>query len=55
MLGIAEKATIKANNTTWEELSLSFTPTKKGVSEIYLEGWYVAGVGNIYSGEITIT
>ena len=46
--GVTEAYVTKASDTDWEQLTLTFTPTKTGVYEIYLESWYVAGTGNIY-------
>lgn len=38
---------------TWEQLSITFTPTEKGVVEV--EGWayYAAGNSNVYFGEVS--
>ena len=46
--GVTEAYVTKASDTNWEQLTLTFTPTKTGVYEIYLESWYVAATGNIY-------
>lgn len=48
-------STTKASDTDWEEVTLTFTPTKKGVIPLYVEGWYVSGASNIYIGSISIT
>jgi hypothetical protein len=45
----------KASDTNWEELTITFTPTVAGVTEIYLESWYVSGNSNTYVGTITVT
>ena len=40
---------------TWEELTITFTPTEAGVVEI--EGWgiYVSASSNVYFDDMTIT
>jgi hypothetical protein len=54
-VGITEQTTTKASDTDWEELTITFTPTAAGVTEIYLESWYVAGNSNTYCGTLTIS
>lgn len=54
-VGITEQSSTKASDTNWEELTITFTPTAAGVTEIYLESWYVAGNSNIYVAPITRT
>lgn len=52
--GIAETATVAADNTNWQELSLTLNATatavsgKKLVAELWIECWFVAAAGNIY-------
>lgn len=42
--GVNSDITItKANDTNWEELTLTFTPTEKGVIEIKVRTWYISG------------
>ena len=53
--GISEATDTKADDTSWEQLSLTFTPTQKGSFHVVLEAYYVAGVGNIYIGSSTFT
>ena len=54
-VGIIETSDTKANDTDWQQLSISFTPTEMGVTEIWFESWYVAGVSNTYVGTIAVT
>jgi hypothetical protein len=44
----ADVVATKANDTDWEQLSVSCTPTAIGNVEVEVWGWYVAGTGNIY-------
>ncbi len=48
-------ADVKANDTDWEQLSISFTPTVAGVVEIIFEGYFVAGNSSVYIDDITIS
>ena len=41
--------------TTWEELTITFTPTEAGVVEIEGWGYYISGNSNVYFDDITIT
>jgi hypothetical protein len=38
--------TTKANDTTYQELTLSFTPTEKGVVEIMAQAWWLANLAD---------
>lgn len=53
--GITDTSDTKADDTSWEQLSITFTPTESGVVPIYFESWYVAGNSNTYIGSITCT
>ena len=53
--GVAADDATKASDTSWEELTITFTPTEAGVVPIYVDAWYVAGASNVYVGTITIT
>lgn len=53
--GITDVSDTKANDTSWEELSITFTPTESGIVPIYFESWYVAGNSNTYIGSVTCT
>jgi hypothetical protein len=53
--GVAAVETTKASDTSWEELTITFTPTEAGVVPIYAQAWYVAGNSNAYIGSITVT
>lgn len=56
-VGITETSSTKANDTDWEQLSISFTPTEMGVTEIYLETWITAVTTDIssYIGTISVS
>ncbi len=45
----------KADDTDWEELTITFTPTEAGVVDIEAWGYYIAGNSNIYVDDLTIT
>ena len=53
--GVTAAETTKASDTSWEELTLTFTPTEAGVVPIFAKTWYVAGNSNSYIGSVTIT
>ena len=53
--GVAASETTKANDTSWEELTLTFTPTEAGVVPIFAKTYYIAGNSNSYIGSVTIT
>lgn len=53
--GITETTDTKADDTSWEELSITFTPTEKGVCPIYLYCWHGGGTANVYVGSVTIS
>lgn len=55
LAGIAADSATKADDTSWEELTITFTPTEKGVVPIFVDAWYVAGASNVYVGSVTIT
>lgn len=48
-----DKTAVAPDDTNWNELSLSFTPTEAGVVEIVAQGWF--GSGNITFEDMTIT
>lgn len=45
----------KANDTDWEQLSISFTPSEAGVVPVYINAWYNGATSNIYVGTISVT
>lgn len=54
--GIASDVTAtKANDTDWEELTITATPTEAGVIEIECWAEYSAGNSNVYVEDLTIT
>lgn len=46
-----------ADNTNWQELTLTFTPTKRGVVDIYLDTWVTASpyTNSVYVDNVTVT
>lgn len=46
-----------ANNTNWQELTLTFTPTTKGVVDVYMNGYASTGpyTNSIYIDDVTVT
>lgn len=50
-----EYSDTKADDTDWELLSFTFTPTEIGVVEIEAVCWYVAGASNCYVDTLTVT
>lgn len=53
--GISETTVTKASDTSWEQLTITFTPTQKGVVPIFCKTWYVAGTSNAYYGSVEVT
>ena len=53
--GVVAATATKADDTSWEELTLTFTPTEAGVVPIFAKTWYIAGNSNSYIGSVTIT
>lgn len=51
----ADVSATKADDTDWEELTITFTPTEAGVVEILARAWYVAGNSYAYVDDLTIT
>jgi hypothetical protein len=47
----------KSADTNWEELTITFTPTAKGVAQIYVQGYWLANTADesIYVDDITVT
>lgn len=58
IIGItADVIASKSNDTNWEELTVSFTPTSKGVINVYGQSWWVANAAtqSVYFDDVTIT
>lgn len=55
LIGITETLVTKANDTNWEELTLTFTPSEAGIVPIIASAWYVGASSNVYFGSITVT
>jgi len=53
--GVAASTATKANDTNWEQLTLTFTPTEAGIVPIFASAYYVAGNSDAYFGPITVT
>lgn len=53
--GITETTATKANDTNWEELTITFTPTSAGIVPIYFESWRTGAQSNTYIGSVTCT
>jgi hypothetical protein len=53
--GVVADSATKADDTSWEELTITFTPTEAGVVPVFVDAWYVAGASNVYIGSITVT
>lgn len=53
--GVTGDTTVKADDTNWEELTLTFTPDFQSVCEIFFDSWYVSGNSNTYVGTISVT
>ena len=45
----------KADDTNWEELTITFTPTEAGILEIEAWAYYISANGNIFVDDITVT
>jgi hypothetical protein len=53
--GVSATSSTKASDTSWEELTITFTPTQAGAIPVFVDAWYVAGASNVYVGTITVT
>ncbi len=54
--GIVAAEAVAANNTSWQQLQISFTPTRSGIVPILFDSWWVSGANsNTYVGSISIT
>lgn len=55
-LGISEVSDTKADDTDWEQLSITLNSAHANpVFKIYLETWYVSETSNTYVGTITVS
>ena len=45
----------KANDTNYEQLTMTFTPTEAGVITIDMKAWYIAGASNAYFDDLSVT
>lgn len=53
--GVTETQDAKADDTSWEQLSISFTPTQAGVIPVFLRAWVGAAIDSVFVGSITVT
>ena len=53
--GVSAASATAANNTSWQELTITFTPTASGIVPIWFDSFYIAGNSNTYLGSITVT
>lgn len=53
--GVTTTEVTKTDDTNWEQLTLTFTPTEAGVVPIWGKSWYVAGTSNTYFGSTLVT
>jgi hypothetical protein len=53
--GVTEQSALKADDTNWEELSVTFTPSEKGVVPVYIVAWYTGSTRDVYVGKLTVT
>lgn len=54
--GVSETSDTKSDDTSWEELTITFTPTEKGVISAFLDMWCTSTTSaNAYLGTVTIT
>lgn len=52
---LADYADNKADDTDWEELSLSFTPTETGVIDVMIRAWSNGTTASIYFDDFSVT
>jgi len=55
LAGVSETFTTKANNTSWEQVSVTFTPTEAGIISIYARAWHAGTSTQVFIGSLTIT
>jgi hypothetical protein len=53
LAGMTYTEVTKANDTNWENLSMTFSATEAGVVEVWAEAWYISGNSNVYFGSIS--
>ena len=51
----ADITVTKANDTNYQQLTMTFTPTQYGVITIEAKVWYIAGVSSAYFDDLTVT
>lgn len=54
--GVSATTTTKADDTNWEELTITFTPTQKGAIMVFVDVWCTSTTSaNVYVGTATLT
>ena len=53
LAGMTYTEVTKANDTNWQNLSMTFSATEAGVVEVWAEAWYISGNSNVYFGSIS--
>lgn len=54
--GVTAATVTKADDTNWEEVTITFTPSQAGVVPVFVEVYYISGsTSNAYVGSITVT
>jgi hypothetical protein len=53
--GVSDTSATKANDTNWEQLTITFTPTETGIVPIFFESWRTGAQSNTYIGSVTCT
>ena len=51
----ADITVTKANDTNYQQLTMTFTPTQYGVITIEAKVWYIAGASSAYFDDLTVT
>jgi hypothetical protein len=53
--GVSETETLKANDTSWQQVSITFTPSETGVLGIFARVWAINPGQTGHIGPITVT
>lgn len=51
--GVNETEEIKDNDTSWQQLSITFTPSESGVIGIYARAWFINAAADMHIGSLT--
>jgi hypothetical protein len=55
LTGVVADSETAANNTNWQQLTITFTPSVAGIVPIWFDSFYISGNSNTYLGSITVT